>query len=176
MFDKLFDSFNYKYINGLNEELKSIYVYDYYINNHSDFESIAIKTLQFSIDSRFTYKKIKHLLRFTPYNIIEQYDVRLNKLKLVKKIKFGENVYYYWLNCLVYNKLTDDNGNFIRIGLFGLKPIIRLSGRKHWETIEKKEVITKKIFGKLNFTKNYNVGWKFPGSFFKENQQEKSEE
>ena len=33
MFDKLFDSFNYKYINGLNEELKSIYVYDYYVNN-----------------------------------------------------------------------------------------------------------------------------------------------
>ena len=33
MFDKLFDNFNYKYINGLNEELKSIYVYDYYINN-----------------------------------------------------------------------------------------------------------------------------------------------
>ena len=33
MFEKFFDNFNYKYINGLNEELKSIYVYDYYVNN-----------------------------------------------------------------------------------------------------------------------------------------------
>lgn len=33
LFDKLFDNFSYKYISGLNAELKSIYVYNYYINN-----------------------------------------------------------------------------------------------------------------------------------------------
>ncbi len=149
--------------------------YEYYRNNHSDFGDIVIKTLQYSIETELTYKKTKRLLKFTPYNIIEQYDVRLNRFRIFKKIKFGENVYYYFLNCLLCNKTVDENGKFIGFGLFGFKPAIRLSGKKQWTAIEKDTKVVKFKLGRLNLNVNYNVGYKFPGSLFKENKEEKTE-
>lgn len=150
--------------------------YEYYINNHSDFGDIVIKTLQYAVDTKFTYDKIVKLLKFTPYNIIEQYDLKIGNIQIKRVVKFGENVYYYLGNWLVCNKLLNDKNRFVGFGAFGFKPCIKLNGKKRWKAIEKNSQLVKLKIGKLTITKNFHLGWKFPGSLFREKISEKAGE
>lgn len=150
--------------------------YDYYQKNHSNFGEIVIKVLQYAIETEFTYDKILKLLKFTPYNIIEQYDLRINNLLIKKTVKFGEYVYFYLGKWLVCNKLLDDQNRFIRFGFFRCKPNIKLTGNKRWNSIDKNSQNVKFRMGKLTITKCFHIGWKFPGSLFRENKSEKAGE
>ena len=101
------------------------------------------------------------------------YDLRINNLLIKKTVKFGEYVYFYLGKWLVYNKLLDDQNRFIRFGFFRCKPNIKLTGNKRWNSIDKNSQNVKFRMGKLTITKCFHIGWKFPGSLFRENKSEK---
>lgn len=162
--------------------------YNYFIENHCDFDSIVEKFLTCVRDTKLTYKDLKKAIRYTPYNIVEQVDYKIKGITLFSKTKFSDRLFVELLGCPIINYKLNDR-RLTRWGVGRLMPIFKVFGRRRFEKpdnegIEQREIkcfgkpllVIKKqkkrtqylLFGKKNIlTKRENVGYTFPQSLFR---------
>lgn len=163
--------------------------YNYFVENHYDFYNITEKFLTFALNTKLTYRMLRKVIKFTPYNIIEQTDLSIKKCQLYSKVKFANRVYIRILGIPIINFLIDSEFNYAKWGLWNLKPIFFKVFRKKYKSPDNESVnerlvkIGKRVlfrivkdksqtkyymFGKQNvLTKRENIGYTFPQSLFR---------
>lgn len=163
--------------------------YEYFRNNHYDFQTIVEKFLKYCEQTQLTYKKLKKAIRFTPYSMVEQVSYHIRKITLYSRVKFGNRLYITRLGVPSINYLLDGSGRVIKWGLFKWRPIMPKIIKKKYilpdnessskklikigdstlMNIEKNKSQTRYVFmNKKNImTKRENIGYKFPQSLFK---------
>ena len=93
--------------------------YQYFMDNHGDYDNIVSKFLTFIKNTTLTYKKLKKCIHFTPYSTITVEKVGSNKLPILKKIAYANVTRYYFFNIPIIKKVTENNETKYR--LLGIK-------------------------------------------------------
>ena len=163
--------------------------YEFFKNNYINFDDIVLKFLRYMKNTSLTYHDVKKYVKFMPYNIVEQIDYNIKKIRIYRRTKFANNIYYYIFGLLIGNVKLDENNRHIRWGFCKLPAIFPCLIKKYYQPINNeivsehkinfgcglfifinrnKRIQTYKIMGKKNIlTKRYNIGYKFPTSLFK---------
>ena len=181
-------------LNAIDNEEKSAIISDkcnkYFIENHSNFNSIVEKFLKFAKNTELSFNDLKKVIVYTPYNIIQQTDYCIKGIQLYSRIKFGDKVYIKLLGIPIKTyKLNNEMTHYTKWGVFRSKPIIKKfintkykspdnqSSSEHTIKIGKLKLIkivkNKKLtkyflFNKIHvLTKRENIGYNFPQSLFR---------
>lgn len=163
--------------------------YNHFIENHYDFDSIVIKFLRYCLQTQLTYEKLIKVIRFAPYNNVEQKDYSIKRKILFSRTKFLNRVMIKIGRVPLLNYLLDDQGYYRKWGLFNFRPSVFKMFKKKYQTPDEESVYNKAIkIGKrvimriqknknqtryvlfdkkCILTKRENVGYKFPQSLFR---------
>jgi len=163
--------------------------YNYFKDNYNNLDEIVLKFLEYVRNTSLTYRDVKKYVKFMPYNIVEQIDYNIKSIRLYRRTKFANRIYYYILGTPIINVKLDDNNKHIRWGIFKLPAIFSCVFKKYYQPIDNeivaerrinlignlfihvnrnKRIQTYKFMGRKNIlTKRYNIGYKFPTSLFK---------
>jgi len=76
--------------------------YDYYVNNHSDHDRLVVEFLKILTRSTLTFQKLKRLIKYIPYNLLNVVRWRVCGIDVYKKISHGGSIDYYIFNIKVF--------------------------------------------------------------------------
>lgn len=105
--------------------------YEYYINNHADFDDIALKFLIYLHNTSLTFSKLKNCLRYVPYTQVSMICIKVLGLPFWTIVKFGENIKEYLLfKILVMRVVSLNNKKWYKP--FGFKALFCKYSTKCW--------------------------------------------
>ena len=145
--------------------------------------------MRYADNTKLTYKQLKKIIKFTPYNIIEQLDYSVKKHRIYSRIKFGNRVFIRIFGIPIINFALDKKNRYSKWCFGKCKPFLPTIVRKHYVSpdnesmderfiklgkhillrIEKNKKNTRfLLLNKKNIlTKRENKGYTFPQSLFR---------
>lgn len=109
-----------------NKSTEGLKCYEYYVQNHSNYDNLMLKFLNMLIKDTLTFKNLKKTIKFVPYNLLKISKYKFFKLTFIKYIEHCGNIWIYFLNLRILRKRKDRN-----------KSKYYLLGFKFMEKIEK---------------------------------------
>lgn len=102
-------------VNGVieNKEFYAQKTYDYYLENHSSFESLVYDFLGYFQNSTLTFKKLRKYLKYTPYILIKYSSISLWNIPLYSKTVYENETRYKLFGIPFYRVKTPGDYRFL---------------------------------------------------------------
>ncbi|MBO5386265.1 glycosyltransferase [bacterium] len=110
-YTKISDAIDAVYNNEGGKRIEGDKCYQYFMNNHSDYDYIVYKFLTFIKNSTLTHKKLRKCIKFTPYITVSMEKFWSKKFPIFKKIIHNNITKYYLFNIPVIKKVVENNKN-----------------------------------------------------------------
>lgn len=83
--------------------------YEYFIENHGNYEGLVVNFLNQITSTTLTFKKIKKCIKYTPYSLHTTERIKVLGIPIFKKITFAQKTNFYILGIRVLKKVFSEN-------------------------------------------------------------------